>query len=96
MTDYTALLLTLRRPPEDAHSTAGDGNANSPAPSHDDKTAVTRRSASHIVVRAAMSGADQYRILALPYPLEYQAFWRVLADIGVSQEYLMDRMGASP
>jgi hypothetical protein len=39
---------------------------------------------------------DQYRILALPYPVQYQVFWQLLADIGVTQEYLMDRMGASP
>ena len=39
--------------------------------------------------------ADQWRILALPYPVEYQDFWQVLAGLGVIQERLMDRMGAS-
>jgi hypothetical protein len=58
--------------------------------------AVTRNSASDIVVRAALAWPDQCRILALPYPVEYQAFWGVLAGLGVTQAALMDRMGASP
>jgi hypothetical protein len=62
----------------------------------DRKMAVTRQSASHIVVRTALSHADRYRILALPYPVEHRAFWKVLADFGVTQERLMDRMGAGP
>ncbi len=57
---------------------------------------VTWQSASHIVVRTALSHADRYRILALPYPVEHQAFWQVLADFGVTQERLMDHMGAGP
>ena len=57
--------------------------------------AVTSQGASDIVVRAALSQADQRRILALPYPVEYQVFWQVLAGMGVTQERLMDRMGAS-
>jgi hypothetical protein len=57
---------------------------------------VTWQSASHIVVRTTLSHADRYRILALPYPVEHQAFWQVLADFGVTQERLMDRMGAGP
>jgi hypothetical protein len=62
----------------------------------DHKMAVTRQSASHIVVRTALPHADRCRILALPYPVEHQAFWKVLADFGVTQERLMDRMGAGP
>jgi hypothetical protein len=58
--------------------------------------AVTRHSASDIVARAALSQASQGQILALPYPVGYQAFWQVLADMGVTQERLMDRLGASP
>lgn len=57
---------------------------------------ITRQSALDIVVRAALSQADQGRILALPYPVDYQAFWRMLAAMGVTQERLMDRMGAGP
>jgi len=57
--------------------------------------AVTSQSASDIVIRAALPQADQCRILALPYPVEYQAFWQALAGLGVTQERLMDRMGAS-
>ena len=60
------------------------------------KMTVTSQGALDIVVRARLSQADRYRILALPYPVEYQAFWRVLADMGVTKERLMDRMGASP
>jgi hypothetical protein len=58
--------------------------------------AMTRQSGLDIAVRAALSQADQCRILALPYPVEHKAFWQVLADMGVTQERLMDRMGASP
>jgi hypothetical protein len=57
---------------------------------------VNRHSAEEIMVRAALSPPDQCRILALPYPVENQAFWQVLADLGVTQADLMDRMGASP
>jgi len=57
---------------------------------------MTRHSAEDIMVRAALSPLDQCRILALPYPVENQAFWQVLADLGVTQAGLMDRMGASP
>lgn len=57
---------------------------------------MTRQSAVDIVIRAALSRADQDRILALPYPVEHQAFWQVLADLGMTQELLMDRMGAGP
>jgi hypothetical protein len=32
----------------------------------------------------------------MPYPVERQVFWQVLADLGVTQERLMERMGASP
>ena len=57
---------------------------------------VTRQSAADVVIRAALSRADQNLVLALPYPVEHQAFWQVLADLGVTQERLMDRMGAGP
>jgi hypothetical protein len=57
---------------------------------------VTRQSASDIMLRAGLSRADQYRILALPYPVGRQVFWRMLADLGVTQERLMERLGASP
>lgn len=57
---------------------------------------MTRKNALDIVARAGLSQADQCRILALPYPVEYRAFWQVLADMGVTKECLMDRMGASP
>ena len=86
--------------------TACPGNAYGPGRSHDGaldyapgsrpgRMAVTSQSALDIVVRAALSRADQRRILALPYPVEYQVFWQVLAGMGVTQERLMDRMGAS-
>jgi hypothetical protein len=81
MADHTSFT------PGDGHKTADPGNA---------KMAVTRRSALDIAVRTALSRADQYRILALPYPVEHQAFWQLLADLGVTQERLMDRMGAGP
>jgi hypothetical protein len=57
---------------------------------------VTRRSALDIMVRSALSPADRFRILALPYPVECRAFWQELADLGVTKERLMDRLGASP
>ena len=57
---------------------------------------MNRHSAEDIMVRAALSPLDQCQILALPYPVENQAFWQALADLGVTQAGLMDRMGASP
>ncbi len=57
---------------------------------------VHRQSALDIMARAALSPADRYRILALPYPVDHQAFWQQLADLGVTKERLMNRMGASP
>jgi hypothetical protein len=58
--------------------------------------AVTRQSAIQVIVRTALSRADKVQILALPYPVEDHAFWQVLAGLGVTQERLMDRMGAGP
>jgi hypothetical protein len=60
------------------------------------ETAMTRDTAADIMVRADLPRPDQCRILAMPYPVERQAFWQVLADLGVTKESLMDRMGASP
>lgn len=54
------------------------------------------QSAVDIMVRAGLPRADRHRILALHYPVEYRVFWRVLDDLGVTEERLMDRMGASP
>jgi hypothetical protein len=56
---------------------------------------ITRQSALDIAVRAPVSPVDKCRILALPFPIEYRVFWRVLAGMGVTQERLMDHMGAS-
>jgi hypothetical protein len=97
-------IVTARR-----EKRAGPGEAGNPARSHDHdealgdapgdgpvKAVMTWQGASDIVVRAALSPVDRYRILALPYPAEYQAFWQVLVAMGVTQERLMDRMGASP
>ena len=57
---------------------------------------ISWHGAMDIVARAALSPADRQRILALPYPVDHQGFWQVLAAVGVTQEGLMDRMGASP
>ena len=93
MTDRTCLLAaSSRRPAEDAH----DGALVDVPGRRPGMIAMTMQSASDIVVRAALSQADQYRIHTLPYPVEYQVFWQMLADMGVTQERLMDRMGASP
>jgi len=57
---------------------------------------MTWEGALDITVRSGLPQADRRRILALPYPVEYQAFWQVLGDLGMTEERLMDRMGASP
>jgi hypothetical protein len=57
---------------------------------------VTRENAAEIIARSALPQPDQCRILALPYPVEHQVFWQVLAGLGVTQERLMERLGASP
>ncbi len=57
---------------------------------------ITRQGAVGIVARAALSHADRHQILALAYPVSHQSFWQVLGAMGVTEERLMDRMGASP
>jgi hypothetical protein len=57
---------------------------------------VSFPAAKDIAVRSPLSRTDQCRILALPYPVEYDDFWRLLAGLGVTKQGLMDRMGASP
>ena len=57
---------------------------------------MTRDNAADIMVRTALPQPDQCRILALPYPVEHQVFWQLLAGLGVTQERLMERLGASP
>ena len=85
--------------------TADPGNADSLVRSQDEaldrapgrrpaEMFMTWLSALDVAVRAPVSEVDKYRILALPYPVEWQVFWRVLADMGVTRERLMDRMGA--
>lgn len=61
-----------------------------------DEMTMTRQSGLDIVVRAGLPATHQERVLALPYPVRYDAFWQVLADMGVTEGRLMDRMGASP
>ncbi len=94
MTDGTSPLpASPQRPPggaEPAIATAARETTSA------GKAAMTWQGASNIVVRAALSPSDGHRVLALPYPVEYHAFWRILAGMGVTQERLMDRMGASP
>jgi hypothetical protein len=57
---------------------------------------MTWQSGLDIVARAGLAPAEQARVLALPYPVKDDTFWQVLADIGMTQGRLMDRMGASP
>lgn len=58
--------------------------------------AVTRESAAQVLARTALSAVARSQVLALPYPVNDRAFWQVLADLGVTRERLMDRLGASP
>lgn len=98
MTDRTSLLAAcFRRLPEDAYSMAVTAGTVDDVPGrYPGETAMSRDTAADIMVRAALPRPDQCRILAMPYPVERQVFWQVLADLGVTQERLMDRMGASP
>lgn len=78
-----------RKPSQDA--AIDDGSGRCPG-----EIIVTRDNAADIMIRAALPRPDQYRILAMSYPVEHHVFWQVLADLGVTQESLMDRLGASP
>ncbi len=94
MTDHACLLAaSFRRSPEDAYSMTFAPGCEADAPG---KAGVSRDSAADIMARAALSQPDKRRILAMPYPVEHQLFWQVLADLGVTQEGLMNLMGASP
>ena len=59
---------------------------------------MTKQSAMQVIARAVavLPQADADRILALPYPVDDQAFWQVLADVGLTQERLMELLGAGP
>ena len=98
MTERTSLLAAcFRRLPEDAYSMTVTAGAVDDVPGGcSGETGMTRDTAADIMVRADLSRPDQCRILAMPYPVERQVFWQVLADLGVTQERLMERMGASP
>jgi len=98
MTDRTPLLAAcFRRLPEDAYSMAVTAGGIDDVPGCcPGETAMSRDTAADIMLRAALPRPDQCRILAMPYPVERQVFWQVLADLGVTQERLMERMGASP
>jgi hypothetical protein len=98
MTERTSLLAAcFRRLPEDAYSmTVTAGGIDDVPGCCPGETGMTRDTAADIMVRADLSRPDQCRILAMPYPVERQVFWQVLADLGVTQERLMERMGASP
>lgn len=98
MTDRTTLLAAcFRRLPEDAYSMAVTAGGIDDAPGGDPgETVMARATAADIIVRTDLPRPDQCRILAMPYPVERQVFWQVLADLGVTKERLMDRMGASP
>jgi hypothetical protein len=94
MMDGTSLIPSSpQRPPEGADSTIVTTGRETAGPR---VPVMTWQGASDIVVRAPLSPANRYRVLTLPYPVEYQAFWQVLATMGVTKERLMDRMGASP
>lgn len=98
MTERTSLLAAcFRRLPEDAYSMTVTAGAIDDVPGRSPgETGMTRDTAADIMVRADLSRPDQCRILAMSYPVERQVFWQVLADLGVTQERLMERMGASP
>ena len=98
MTERTSLLAAcFRRLPEDAYSMTVTAGAVDDVPGRGPGDAgMTRDTAADIMVRADLSRPDQCRILAMPYPVERQVFWQVLADLGVTQERLMERLGASP
>lgn len=57
---------------------------------------LTRAHALSIAVRAGLAQPVKQRILSLAYPIEASAFWQTLAGLGLSEESLMDRLGASP
>lgn len=80
-------------PPEEADSTIVAAGRETAGPG---EIVVTWQGALDIVDRTALSPVNRDRVLALPYPVEHQAFWQVLGAMGVTQERLMDRMGSSP
>ncbi|HEU5391716.1 MAG TPA: hypothetical protein VFV73_38035 [Streptosporangiaceae bacterium] len=98
MTERTSLLAAcFRRLPEDAYSMTVTAGAVDDVPGcGPGENGMTRDTAADIMVRADLARPDQCRILAMSYPVERQVFWQILADLGVTQERLMERMGASP
>jgi hypothetical protein len=59
-------------------------------------TQVTREHVLDILSRAGLTPEQERRILALPYPVDFDQVAREFAEFGVTKDRLISRMGGSP
>jgi hypothetical protein len=59
-------------------------------------TQVTREHVVDIMSRAGLTAEQERRILALPYPLDFDRVVTEFARFGVTKSELINRMGGSP
>jgi hypothetical protein len=57
---------------------------------------VTREHVVDILSRAGLTPEQERRILALPYPVDFDRVVQEFADFGVTRDWLVSRMGGSP
>jgi hypothetical protein len=57
---------------------------------------VTREHVLDILSRAGLTPEQEQRILALPYPVDFERVLKEFAEFGVTRDWLISRMGGSP
>jgi hypothetical protein len=57
---------------------------------------VTREHVLDILSRAGLTPEQEQRILALPYPIDFERVVKEFAEFGVTRDWLISRMGGSP
>ncbi|MGY1739586.1 MULTISPECIES: hypothetical protein [unclassified Blastococcus] len=57
---------------------------------------ITRQHVLRLLPLMRLSPAQERRVLALRYPVDYRVAAAVFESVGVDMDSLMDRMGASP
>lgn len=59
-------------------------------------TQVTREHVLDLISSAGLTPEQEQRILALPYPVDYDRLAHEFEQVGLTKDGLMNRMGGSP
>jgi hypothetical protein len=57
---------------------------------------ITRRHVEELLPVLSLSPAQESRLLALPYPVDFSVAAAAFEKVGVDLDTLVDRMGGSP